>query len=206
LLAPAASPPIQRGRRLIGCTPRGGRPHEKAPRSGGAKVDHEGVAEMQKRATPCGLTLAWVAAFIQSHAPSSSGRGVVIKTVEAGAGYAFAVKGLRINSMLAAAIIRQKSKIKQSRTRRQSIATRVRSIPNSAYVRKLYVPFVFLTNLEQEDDDHRSCLSPIIADIVRSPRWRPGCLGFSFALRRPFRSHSTSYSKWHLQTGDVTNL
>jgi hypothetical protein len=103
---------------------------------------------MQKRATPCGLTLAWVAAFIQSHAPSSSGRGVVIKTVEAGAGYAFAVKGLRINSMLAAAIIRQKSKIKQSRTRRQSIATRVRSIPNSAYVRKLYVPFVFLTNLE----------------------------------------------------------
>jgi hypothetical protein len=25
-------------------------------------------------------------------------------------------------------------------------------------------------------------------------------------LRRPFRSHSTSYSKWHLQTGDVTNL
>lgn len=161
---------------------------------------------MQKRATPSGLTLAWVAAFIQSHAPSSSGRGVVIKTVEAGAGYAFAVKGSRINSMLAAAIIRQKSKIKQSRTRRQSIATRVRSIPNSAYVRKLYVPFVFLTNLEQEDDDHRSCLSPIIADIVRSPRWRPGCLGFSFALRRPFRSHSTSYSKWHLQTGDVTNL
>ena len=72
LLAPAASPPIQRGRRLIGCTPRGGRPHEKAPRSGGAKVDHEGVAEMQKRATSCGLTLAWVAAFIQSHAPSSS--------------------------------------------------------------------------------------------------------------------------------------
>ena len=45
---------------------------KKAPRSGGAKVDHEGVAEMQKRATPCGLTLAWVAAFIQSHAPSSS--------------------------------------------------------------------------------------------------------------------------------------
>jgi hypothetical protein len=78
---------------------------------------------------------------------------------------AFAVKRLRINSMLAAAIIRQKSKIKQSRTLRQSIATRVRSIPNSAYVRKLYVPFVFLTNLEQEDDDHRSCLSPIIADI-----------------------------------------
>jgi hypothetical protein len=89
--ASAASPPIQRGRRLIGCTPRGGRPHEKAPRSGGAKVDHEGVAEMQKKAAPCGLTLAWVAAFIQSHAPSSSGRGAVIKTVEAGAGYAFAV-------------------------------------------------------------------------------------------------------------------
>ena len=117
-----------------------------------------------------------------------------------------AVKKLRINSMLAAAIIRQKSKIRQSRTLRQSISTRVRLIPNSAYVRKLYVPFVFLTNLESEDDDHRSCLSPIIADIVRSPRWRPGCLGFSFALRRPFRSHSTSYSKWHLQTGDVTNL
>jgi hypothetical protein len=61
---------------------------------------------------------------------------------------AFAVKRLRINSMLAAAVIRQKSKIKQSRTLRQSIATRVRSIPNSAYVRKLYVLFVFLTNLE----------------------------------------------------------
>ena len=132
------------------------------------------LPKCKKRAAPCGLTLAWVAAFIQSHATSSSGRGVVIKTVEAGAGYAFAVKRLRINSMLAAEIIRQKSKIKQSRTRRQSIATRVRSIPNSAYVRKLYVPFVFLTNLEQEDDDHRSCLSPIIADIVRSPRWRPG--------------------------------
>lgn len=38
---------------------------------------------------------------------------------------AFAVKRLRINSMLAAAIIRQKSKIKQSRTLRQSIATTV---------------------------------------------------------------------------------
>jgi len=70
-----------------------------------------------------------------------------------------AVKKLRINSMLAAAIIRQKSKIRQSRTLRQSISTRVRLIPNSAYVRKLYVPFVFLTNLESEDDDHLSCLS-----------------------------------------------
>src|SRR6478736_6589895 len=70
-----------------------------------------------------------------------------------------AVKRLRINSMLAAAIIRQKSKIRQSRTLRQSISTRVRLIPNSAYVRKLYVPFVFLTNLESEDDDHLSCLS-----------------------------------------------
>jgi hypothetical protein len=38
---------------------------------------------------------------------------------------AFAVKRLRINSMLAAAIIRQKSKIKQGRTLRQSIATTV---------------------------------------------------------------------------------
>ena len=38
---------------------------------------------------------------------------------------------------------------KQSRTRRQSEQREVRSIPNSAYVRKLYVLFVFPTNLEK---------------------------------------------------------
>ena len=36
--ASAANPLTQRGRRLTGCTPRGGRPHEKAPPSSGAKA------------------------------------------------------------------------------------------------------------------------------------------------------------------------
>ena len=44
--------------------------------------------------------------------------------------------------------IRQKSKIKPSRTLLQSILSRVQLIPNFAYVRKLDVPSVFLTNFD----------------------------------------------------------
>ena len=43
----AASPPTQRGRRIIGCTPRVGRSHEKAPPGSGAKrSDHEPIGVM----------------------------------------------------------------------------------------------------------------------------------------------------------------
>ena len=49
----AASPPTQRGRRLIGCTPRGGRPHEKAPPQGaGAQVGFNRFSPSSKGSPP----------------------------------------------------------------------------------------------------------------------------------------------------------